>query len=75
MRVCDTAFLAKCIPNAKAIFVTHTIRQIEIPGLLDSWVTDTKLCVHKKIACPYVCVTRQVVLRRVRVTIFAVEKQ
>jgi hypothetical protein len=34
--------------------VTHTIRQTEIPALLDSWVTNLlPWCVHKTIACPW----------------------
>jgi hypothetical protein len=44
----------------KRQFVTHTIRQTEIPGLLDSWITDTHsvkmLCPRKEIACPYISV-------------------
>jgi hypothetical protein len=39
--------------------VTHTIRQTEIPVSLNSWVANTpyvKMCVHNKIACPYISI-------------------
>jgi hypothetical protein len=39
--------------------VTHTIRQTEIPALLDSWVTNTpsiKMLCPQKIVCPYIFV-------------------
>jgi hypothetical protein len=40
------------------IVVAHTIRQTEIPALLDSWVINTPsvklLCSQKRIACPYI---------------------
>ena len=39
--------------------ITHTIRQTEIPALLDSWVNKqhlSKYFVHNKICCPYIFV-------------------
>jgi len=39
-------------------FLTPTIRQTEIPALLDRWVTNTQSvkmsCPQQKIACPYI---------------------
>jgi hypothetical protein len=38
------------------LVVTHTIRQTEIPALLDSWVTNApsvKMFCPQQIACPY----------------------
>jgi hypothetical protein len=40
----------KVLVMKEQFIVTHTIRQNEIPALLDSWVTSTpsfKFCVHK----------------------------
>jgi len=41
------------------LVVTHTIRQTEIPALLDSWVTNAssvKVLCPQQIACPYIFV-------------------
>jgi len=39
-------------PLKQQIIATHTIRQTEIRASPDSWLTNTKCCVHSTIACP-----------------------